>query len=569
MTSLFESSTNKKIWNFSPVIIPGCVLWLDASDPNTVTMSGANVTNWKDKSIIPAANKVGGDTGLRFTGTSPTLATQNGLNTIAFGGAGTLSTTSNISTLPTGNASGTYFVVARTAANSAVVQMMFEYGGATREAARTIRGFYFRGAAGPDNSVPVIDVGTGSDRCVASNAQYTSGDYTIISSIQTRTPGADLDYFGFINGADFAIQAAQESGVVTGSSEFNIGGGSLPSGGGTIGYYLTGNVAEILIYNRALNAADSYIVEGYLARKWGLTNKIVSNSHPYRAGSIPTAPYLTLFSPTDISGCCAWFDASDMSTFTMSGANVTNWIDKSPITIANKLGGVLGLRCLTAPFPTLQQLNGLNTIQFNSDINFGSTVGLGSSTTPLGNSAGTYFVVGRTTVATANPQIIFAYGDRNAVSTGSHRQFYFTTDVTAVRTDITNTGLTETDVRAGSKQYTLGNYTIISSVQALSGSTLTNTSYIDGVAFYTNNTPTTQANVGTGSFRVGSIEPGPPYNSLTGNVAEILIYNVALSDADRLKVEGYLSWKWGLQRATPSIPQSHSFYNFPPATVTP
>ena len=34
---------------FSPTNIPGCTLWLDAADPNTV-VGTSPVTNWKDKS---------------------------------------------------------------------------------------------------------------------------------------------------------------------------------------------------------------------------------------------------------------------------------------------------------------------------------------------------------------------------------------------------------------------------------------------------------------------------------------------------------------------------------------
>ena len=34
----------------APTQIPGCALWLDAADASTVTLSGANVTAWKDKS---------------------------------------------------------------------------------------------------------------------------------------------------------------------------------------------------------------------------------------------------------------------------------------------------------------------------------------------------------------------------------------------------------------------------------------------------------------------------------------------------------------------------------------
>jgi hypothetical protein len=35
---------------FTPIDIPGCALWLDAYDATTLTLSGSNVTQWRDKS---------------------------------------------------------------------------------------------------------------------------------------------------------------------------------------------------------------------------------------------------------------------------------------------------------------------------------------------------------------------------------------------------------------------------------------------------------------------------------------------------------------------------------------
>jgi hypothetical protein len=54
---------------------------------------------------------------------------------------------------------------------------------------------------------------------------------------------------------------------------------------------------------------------------------------------------------------------------------------------------------------------------------------------------------------------------------------------------------------------------------------------------------------------------GDSGTSFTGFFYEILVFNVALSTSDRQKMEGYLAWKWGLQK---SLPSSHPFFNFPP-----
>jgi hypothetical protein len=42
---------------------------------------------------------------------------------------------------------------------------------------------------------------------------------------------------------------------------------------------------------------------------------------------------------------------------------------------------------------------------------------------------------------------------------------------------------------------------------------------------------------------------------------EIILYTTNISTQQRQELEGYLAWKWGLQR---SLPSSHPFFNFPP-----
>ena len=44
--------TSKNIFGFDPRSVPGCVVWLDAADSSTLTLSGANITAWRDKSVL-------------------------------------------------------------------------------------------------------------------------------------------------------------------------------------------------------------------------------------------------------------------------------------------------------------------------------------------------------------------------------------------------------------------------------------------------------------------------------------------------------------------------------------
>lgn len=576
MTSVFESSTNKKIWNFSPAIIPGCVLWLDAADLNTVSTSVSRVTGWKDKSTLPAESKVGGSTGLVVAGTTPSVGTPlNGLNTIAFGGGGILTTTTNVSTLPTGNASGTYFVVARAAASGANPQMMFEYGGSTRNVARTIRGFYF---SNESLTSPITDLGTGSQRCETTSAQYTAGTYTIIASTQVGSGADTVTHSGVINGENFSpFPTRTDSEIVTGTAEFNVGGGSLNNAGGTIGFYLTGNVAEILVYSTVLSTAERQQVEGYLAWKWGLSSLITQGAHPYRSTALVKSPYLKPFSLPDILGCVLWLDVSDFKTVTFDADGpVTRWKDKSPVVGTGKVGGSGGLYATGSPTPVFDSVlqNGLATFKFNGSNGF-TAANLADTSIPKGNAPGTYFVVGKTTTTSVSgAQMIFQYGNNDRTSK-NNRQFYFTENGSKIYTDNNTVGR----VKTGDGQYSNSQYSIVTSIQTLESTTLRTNNRINGMEFsgvdFLNNTPASDVDIASNLdaipvrdtvFSVGRGGPDNTFN-LTGNIAEILIYNAVLSVTDILRVEGYLAWKWGLQRGASSIAEKHSFYKFPPATV--
>ena len=50
----------------------------------------------------------------------------------------------------------------------------------------------------------------------------------------------------------------------------------------------------------------------------------------------------------------------------------------------------------------------------------------------------------------------------------------------------------------------------------------------------------------------------------TGVISEVLIYNSALSDANRQSVEGYLAWKWGIKS---SLPVGHPYLSIQPQFV--
>jgi hypothetical protein len=436
---------------------------------------------------------------------------------------------------------------------------MFQYGANARVPAKTIRAFYFSNATG---RVPYTDLTSLAGERNQATGQYTVGDYTIISSSQPYTVSTtSITSTSYINGTEFTTNGGVTADPIIGTTRFSVGAGADTSAP-NLTHYLTGNVAEILVYSTVLSTSEIAQVEGYLARKWALSDKVTRSDHPYKSTAIPKGPYLKPFAPTDITGCVAWFDASDLTTVDFTGAVVTGWRDKTTRPTGERVGGAGGLLANGSPAPVFESQNGLNTFKFSGSNGF-SVNNLTNTYLPFGIASGTYFVVGRTTSVAANPQMMFQYGT-SPIGNVTNRQFYFTTDGTKVFTDVNQTGRVET----GTGQYTNGQYTIISSNQTVVSTTLTTNSRINGTAFSVNNDiTTTTANVGSAIFSVGR-GVGPTNFPLTGNVAEILIYEPVLSEGDRLKVEGYLAWKWGIRGSAPSIPETHSFYKFPSATVT-
>jgi hypothetical protein len=48
------------------------------------------------------------------------------------------------------------------------------------------------------------------------------------------------------------------------------------------------------------------------------------------------------------------------------------------------------------------------------------------------------------------------------------------------------------------------------------------------------------------------------------DVFEVLFYSRPLTIAERMRVEGYLAWKWGVQTNLPTSPRVHAYSKFRP-----
>ena len=246
-------------------------------------------------------------------------------------------------------------------------------------------------------------------------------------------------------------------------------------------------------------------------------------------------PVVPITNPAvDIAGCVGWYDASDAatlfdsqsggSTVSTNGATIARWEDKS--------GGGRHLTQSTANtgLPTLSTnaLAGRNVVAFG-----GTGTGAGfSMTNPVSRAAQTVFAVYRSD----------AQSDASAC--------IITDDTSAYGAVVTRGAVTTLDCSFGN--FTLGGgriqFQLNASPTAVVGPAITSSVHASAPSVFQNGT---SAGSGTSSSavalsRVGYYNVGATNFRLKGYIAELVIYDSALSTTDRARVEAYLAAKWGI-----------------------
>jgi hypothetical protein len=495
---------------FIPGQIPGCTVWLDGADTTSLTLSGSNVTQWRDKSGSSNHYTNNGtvayqSNGLYFNGSSHIRnTTQTGF---PFGATPSVST---------------FFVFS--VQNVTSLRPLMSYG--------TV-------SCGNTGYVLYIDTDGrlyGTLYCGSANVNtgVRMNTTNIVSDVMTYTgTSGSITRAGWLNGAAMSTP----SGSATGVSLTNWGItyiGAIGDGGGNIypGWYFLGTIHEVLYFNRAVTASERRRIEGYLGWKWNLLGTLGGVEHPNR---LSPAPIL----PTDIAGCVLWLDASDSDTFTLSGNNVTQWRDKSGLGNHGTPSGTVTRT--TAVF------GGRSSVSFN-----GSTV------------RGSVSVTGPelTVIAVYQPNEVRSDRDQRVVSFANPGQ----SDWNSVSR---TTGL---NIQGGGPSLltTYRNTTMLA--QSVS-SHIANSPFI-GCARYTGSAATvflnttegtvltgTSGNFGISTYGLANQASGSP-ETLNGHIAEVIVYTVAITTTQRQQLESYLAWKWGIQSVLPSA--SHAYRTFKP-----
>jgi len=241
---------------------------------------------------------------------------------------------------------------------------------------------------------------------------------------------------------------------------------------------------------------------------------------------------------TPASGSAIWIDASDASTFTFSsGSVVSQWNDKSGNSRNFSQGTVANQPSRTG------SRNGLSTVVFDG------TNDRMQATNATGNyTSWSLFVV--TFSNSASTQRIF--GKRNAgAADESYGAVHFSSKLYALARNLSS-AVNATLLNASDGLFgitTNGSSADIGSLRLLSQTVSNNVD--TKVRYQTANlasaTAGSQSVTNTVNPFIGALNvSGSFFEFLNGEIAEMLLYPSALSDADREQTETYLKNKWGL-----------------------
>ncbi len=509
-------------------------LWLDASDENTVSVSGSTISNIVDKSGVGSTISILNTPTWSATAMNgrPAFDMTNGCLSTAF-----------IHTL-TANP-----------ITCIVVASLNSYPSA-------------------DNSCVAIRTSTGTEGfrvcdVQASNFQtafFAGGNaYTRTTARSSLNTPFIFSSHSVLQGSIYYIGSALQDGT---NDTWSISGSSFATPpsltltalrvGGNLGSTFTtntwpGHVSEVILYAGFLSESEHEQIVGYLSWKWGIP---LASTYPFYR--VP-ANQGKRFDPTALTvSLQVWLDASEPNGSQKQpgpalNSAITRWEDKS----LSSSGCHMSVR---AGSVTYVEDEGYPALYFNGS-SYLRSIDVGNVTVSLGSQ--TIIVVGRTTLPTNTFQRM--YQNTKAISASAYRTIYVD-----AQSSNGNMGM----YHSGIGNYNLSSNYISSSERGLHmlNGLFSQTNY------YLNGTPiplgSTAGSGSTSTADAGYVFVGAaidPTNGttvqgyLTGYVNEIIVIPVNLFNKDythdRFRIEGYLAWKWGIQN---KLPASHPFKSIPP-----
>lgn len=241
-----------------------------------------------------------------------------------------------------------------------------------------------------------------------------------------------------------------------------------------------------------------------------------------------TAANNTTTTPDTISGLKLWLKADSLGL--SDGTAVSSWTDSSGT--GNTATQATGAN---QPLYKTSIINGQPVVRFDGNNDFMNT---GTTGFPSGNSDLTMITVFK---ATASGGVVYAYG-ANTNSTTPHISASSSTQI-----NISTFGSNDLVTLPVSylSQPTIATFKYTSSDGILRG-------YIRSPQVAASDSGIGAQNFSVAGGTVGAFVGGPN-TFLNGDVAEVIVYNSALSDANRNIVESYLATKYNLANANSTI----------------
>jgi hypothetical protein len=532
---------------FRPTGIPGCALWLDAADSATVIRTGSAVTRWNDKS--------GSNINMIYDVGTLTYNTTgfNGSPTITFGpGRSGLTYNSNLNLTYTNSLS--FYLVLRPTTSSANIRILSFFAGGVDY---TPPGFNIS-LYNPSSTDHKIGFGRGTPYAGFNPLNvYNTNIFTsiIFNGNLSINPAVPLSNTGIgINGNTFA----NFTGYSIGSNFSTYNPFRIGEWSGATGDIFNGNISEIIMFNRALNATENQQVEGYLGWKWGLQRSLPVNHPYYNNPQQSTYPYTLLrtipqpqtslpswsfFSPRSIPSCSLWLDAADATSLFKDTAGTLPVTTNGDIVrrINDKSGNSRNATTAsTSGLYTLAQLNG------NSSIRAPVASYLGFATPSFIISAEDrvtcFIVVQQNSTLAGN----VAFIDANTTTLLIQRESAF------IRTIASQVAITTANAGMLTN---IGNPNIYEIT--FDGGSGTIISYLNGSSQASNT-------LGSGGdLRNSTVVSIAASSTFYGNLYEVILYSRVLSTGERQQVEGYLALKWGLQRTLPTAHPTKANFLYP------
>jgi FtsP/CotA-like multicopper oxidase with cupredoxin domain len=246
-------------YTFVPSRLANLAAWYDASDPTTLTQISNVVVAWRDKSGH------GNDLEQARVSARPRSGSSlAGRNTIGFARGEFLGTRNSAFSTNLFSAS-TAFVVTD-APSEPVTQAILSSGQPPNYASP--RWELLLEADGKTH----FDFDNTTSGRLTTNVAYTGPAIWALG-------GRGSQQYMRKNG-DLLASSNGPGGSVVDRHPLFVGG--KMGGAGRLYFPFTGSIGEILIFNRDLTATETQSIEGYLACKWGLQNRLPEN-HPFRA----------------------------------------------------------------------------------------------------------------------------------------------------------------------------------------------------------------------------------------------------------------------------------------------